>query len=93
MFVSVAYTPVSVARTVKHSMAPTDTAIVEYGIKFADLKAALLAFVTINTEITVLRVFDTVERLGTLQSLQRPPPLIFIPVTRDEDRSERPPLR
>ena len=44
-----------VTRALKHTVAPTDTAIVEYGQKFADLKAALLAHAVINTEITVLR--------------------------------------
>ncbi|EIM81233.1 uncharacterized protein STEHIDRAFT_162217 [Stereum hirsutum FP-91666 SS1] len=50
-------------RTLKHAVAPTDAAIVEYGNKFSELKAALLAHATINTEISVLRVLDIVERV------------------------------
>lgn len=53
-----------VTRAVKHSLAPTDAAIIKYGRKFTELKAALLAHATINTEITVLRIWDTVTRLG-----------------------------
>ncbi|EIM81824.1 uncharacterized protein STEHIDRAFT_161179 [Stereum hirsutum FP-91666 SS1] len=52
-------------RAVKHSLAPTDAAIIKYGRKFTELKAALLAHATINTEITVLRIWDSVTRLET----------------------------
>lgn len=44
----------------------TDAAIIQYGQRFCDLKAALLAHATIQTEISVLRILDTVERLGII---------------------------
>ncbi|KAF9058771.1 hypothetical protein BDP27DRAFT_1342956 [Rhodocollybia butyracea] len=52
-------------RTMKHSVASTDAAIVDYGKRFSELKAALLDHATINTEITVLRILDVVERIET----------------------------
>lgn len=55
---------VSVVRAVKYAVSPVDAAITMYGRKFNELKSALLAHSTIKTEITVLRVLETVERLG-----------------------------
>ncbi|KAF9064575.1 hypothetical protein BDP27DRAFT_1470619 [Rhodocollybia butyracea] len=54
-----------VVRTLKHSVATTDAAIVHYGNKFGELKAALLDHATITTGITVLRILETVERIET----------------------------
>lgn len=48
----------------KYATGPTDTAIVEYGMKFTELKVALLDHATINTEIIVLRALDVVDRIG-----------------------------
>lgn len=42
----------------------TDAAIVKYGHKFAELKAALLAQSAVTTEITVLRIWDSVAQIG-----------------------------
>ncbi|KAE9386012.1 hypothetical protein BT96DRAFT_891849 [Gymnopus androsaceus JB14] len=50
-------------RAVKYAVSPIDAAITMYGSKFNELKSALLAHSTIKTEITVLRVLETVERL------------------------------
>ncbi|KAE9395097.1 hypothetical protein BT96DRAFT_997889 [Gymnopus androsaceus JB14] len=50
-------------RAVKYAVSPVDAAITMYGRKFNELKSALLAHSTIKTEITVLRVLETVERL------------------------------
>lgn len=54
----------SVTRALKHSWAPTDAAIVAYGTKFSELKAALLERAAINTEIAVLRVLNVTEQIG-----------------------------
>ncbi|KAF9061868.1 hypothetical protein BDP27DRAFT_1300736 [Rhodocollybia butyracea] len=54
-----------VFRILKHSVATTDAAIVHYGNKFSELKAALLDHATITTGITVLRILETVERIET----------------------------
>lgn len=64
-----------VTRAVKHSLAPTDAAIIKYGRKFTELKAALLAHATINTEITVLRIWDSVTRLGKRMNAMVWPPI------------------
>ncbi|KAE9386185.1 hypothetical protein BT96DRAFT_1026345 [Gymnopus androsaceus JB14] len=52
-------------RTMKHSLATTDAAIVSYGNKFSELKEALLDYATIDTEITVLRILDMVQKIET----------------------------
>ncbi|KAE9396971.1 hypothetical protein BT96DRAFT_1021056 [Gymnopus androsaceus JB14] len=50
-------------RTVKYAVSPVDAAITMYGSKLNELKSALLAHSTINTEITVLRIWETVKKL------------------------------
>ncbi|KIK60577.1 hypothetical protein GYMLUDRAFT_244151 [Collybiopsis luxurians FD-317 M1] len=52
-------------RAMKHALLPTDAAIVTYGQKFSELKAALLARSAIHTEIAVLRTLEIIERLET----------------------------
>ncbi|KAF9058769.1 hypothetical protein BDP27DRAFT_1453783 [Rhodocollybia butyracea] len=64
-FVSAYCSDSFLVRTMKHSVASTDAAIVDYGKRFSELKAALLDHATINTEITVLRILDVVERIET----------------------------
>jgi hypothetical protein len=51
-------------RAIKYAVAPIDAAITEYGRKFSELKSSLLAHSIITTEIKVLRILETVERLG-----------------------------
>ncbi|KAF9072466.1 hypothetical protein BDP27DRAFT_1320509 [Rhodocollybia butyracea] len=53
------------ARTIKHSVSTTDVAIINYGKMFSELKTALLDHGAIITEITVLRILETVERIET----------------------------
>lgn len=53
-------------RTVKHTVAPTDGAIIKYSDAFRKLKDALLSRATIYTEITVLRIMETVEGIGNV---------------------------
>ncbi|KAF9049428.1 hypothetical protein BDP27DRAFT_1434122 [Rhodocollybia butyracea] len=64
-FISAYCSETFLARAVRHSVNPTDLAVIEYGQKFSDLKAALLAHATIQTEIKVLRIFETAERIET----------------------------
>lgn len=51
-------------RTVKNFMTDTDDRIKKYETKFQELKLAFQGHAIVQTEITVLRILNTVDNIG-----------------------------